>query len=47
MLVVLTGKFVIINECSEKVFYKQTELGIFELGVKERKVLIWDKQNSK
>lgn len=47
VLVVLTGKFVMINECSERIFYKQTELSIFELGVKERKVLTWNKANPK
>lgn len=47
VLVVLTGKFVIINECGEKIFYKQTEYAIFELGVKERKVLTWNKANPK
>ena len=34
MLVVLTGKFIIINGCQEKVFYKQSEYTIFELGEK-------------
>ena len=45
MLVVLTGKFIIINGCQEKVFYKQSEYTIFELGEKERKVLTWTMKN--
>ena len=45
ILVLLTPKYILINNFIENIFYKQTISSVFELTPKARKVLTWDLEN--